>query len=139
MREKGSQRRRKESSSGDDIGIIDPTSFLTFLSALITVLFFLSTFIGLAGIVLLLINQEQKLYAIGPGITLLMALLYVLFAFPKRCCVCHQKQFTKAHNRTKGKSHYIPLLGYVVPTSFRILFFRNFYCIVCSSKLRLFK
>ncbi len=133
------QNRKVATSKKTDEGIVDPKSFLTVLAAFITVLLFLSAFIGVLGVVLLIINRDQKLYLIGPGITLLMAILYLLFPFQKRCCVCHQKQFVKAQNRKKANSHYIPLLGYIIPTSFRILVRRNFYCMICNSKLRIFK
>lgn len=133
----GNSKVSKEIVSED--GIIDPKSFHTFLAAFCSLLFFFSTLFGVAGLILLIIDQEQKLFLIGPGLTLVSAIFYVLFAYRKRCCVCHQSQFTKAQNRKKGRSHYIPLLGYIIPTSFQIILHRKFYCMICNSKIRIFK
>jgi len=120
-------------------GIHDTHRLQTFLAALFTLMFAVSILGAIVCTVLLVLNKEQTLYIFGPGIAALFAIIYFTTVQQKRCCICHQKQFTKGRNRKKGKGHYSPIFGYVIPTSLNIIFKGWFNCMICGSRIKIWK
>lgn len=126
-------------SNSRELDIVDPHKTNTYLSAWFFLFLIFSIIATIVSITLLYFNRDQKLYLIPPAVMLLLGCLYFIWMMNTRCCVCHQKLFTIAKNRKKQRAHYIPVLGYVIPTALHMAL-RGFYrCMVCGSGISLFK
>lgn len=122
-----------------ELDIVDPNKTNTYLSAWFLLFFIFSILATVVSTALLYFDRDQKLYLIAPAVMLLLGCLYFIWIMNTRCCVCHQRQFTMAKNRKKQRAHYIPIIGYVIPTALHMAL-RGFYrCMVCGSGISLFK
>jgi len=72
-----------------------------------------------------------------PGAFFLFGLLYLMIAKSVKCRICGQPLFSPKSCRRHVKAHHIPLVGYILPTSFHMLFFSWFRCIYCGTSVRL--
>lgn len=68
---------------------------------------------------------------------LIFGFFYLTIARPVKCRICGQPVFAPKSCRRHEKSHHIPLLGHILPTSIQLLIFHWFRCIYCGTSVRL--
>ena len=122
-------------------GVLHPqpgrVKFGAFLSVLAIVLLPLSF---IAGGALLFFKDEHELViwsALVPAALLVFGIMHFLFARPVKCRVCGQPIFQAKSCLRNPKSHRIPILGYILPTSIQLLIFHWFRCMYCGTSIRL--
>jgi hypothetical protein len=122
-------------------GVLHPqpvrVKFGAFLSLLTIVLL---PFSLIAGIALLFFNDAHELViwsAAVPVASVVLGLMYLMFARPVKCRVCGQAIFEAKSCRRNPQGHHIPLFGYILPTSLQLLIFHWFRCMYCGTSVRL--
>jgi hypothetical protein len=108
-----------------------------FLSALTIGLLPLSL---MAGGAILFFKDDHELViwsAAVPVASVILGLMYLIFARPVKCRVCGQPLFAAKSCRRNPQGHRIPFLGYILPTSFQLLIFHWFRCMYCGTSIRL--
>lgn len=129
----------KHSNHDKYTALKDPKSLETFSIALITTAAILSIFAAIICTFLMLFDKENKWLLCGIGGFVIFSMLYLLFAYRKNCCICHQKQFRlKKRMVNKKHAHKLPLLGYLLSMCLHAIFLGWFKCMFCGSSIALY-
>ena len=94
----------------------------------------------MAGCAILMFEDDHELViwsAVVPFSSVVLGLLYLIFARPVKCRVCGQPLFAAKSCRRNPQGHRIPFLGYILPTSLQLLIFHWFRCMYCGTSIRL--
>lgn len=117
----------------------DPKNADTLTAAFLTIL---TVFFFYAAIIcssFLLLYPENKWLLIGFTGFIPSGLLYLLLAYPKKCCVCHQSQFVRKKRMVnKKRAHRFPLLGHLLTMCLHAVIFGWFRCMFCGTSITLF-
>ncbi|MEN8694041.1 MAG: DUF4332 domain-containing protein [Akkermansiaceae bacterium] len=132
---KGLNDGKKEHSRSYIRGVLYPQAGRLKLAAFIAILFFMSLPVAMLGVALIVLNDEL-LWVIAPVATAVLGLLYLMFATKVKCRICGQPLYVSKGCNKHVKAHYIPVLGYILPTSLQLLFFKWFRCIYCGTSIR---
>jgi hypothetical protein len=117
-------------------GVLYPHPARIRLAAFVSVIFLILIPASFVAAILVLFKFPTWLLII-PGAFLLFGLLYLMIAKSVKCRICGQPLFSPMSCRRHSKAHHIPLIGYILPTSFHMLFFHWFRCIYCGTSVRL--
>ena len=122
-------------------GVLHPQPLRVKVGAFFTVLTIVSLPLSfLAGGALLFFKDDHELViwsAAVPVASVVLGLMYLMFARPMKCRVCGQPLFVAKSCRRNPQGHHIPFLGYILPTSFQLLIFHWFRCMYCGTSVRL--
>jgi hypothetical protein len=122
-------------------GVLHPQPFRVKLGAFLSVLtIVLLPLSFMAGGALLFFQDDHELViwsAAVPVASVVLGLMYLMFARPMKCRVCGQPLFEAKSCRRNPQSHHIPFLGYILPTSLQLLIFHWFRCMYCGTSIRL--
>lgn len=99
----------------------------------------------ISAVLLLLSDQKPDTFSWVPkwllAFPLVLPVIGVAFLFlgvaEGKCRICGQRQFVPRACRKNAKAHYIPVIGYIIPTAVQMLIFRWFRCIYCGTPVRL--
>lgn len=127
---------KTERSRGYIRGVLYPQAGRLRFAAVIAVLFFLSLPVSLLGACLIVLNREV-MWAISPAVTVVLGILYLMFATKMKCRICGQPLYISKGCHKHVKAHRIPVIGYILPTSLQLLIFSWFRCIYCGTSIRL--
>ena len=127
---------KKEHSRSYIRGVLYPQVGKLRFAAVIAVLFFISLPVSLLGAALIVLNGEV-MWAIAPAVTVVLGLMYLMFATKLKCRICGQPLYISKGCHKHVKAHHIPVVGYILPTSLQLLIFKWFRCIYCGTSIRL--
>lgn len=97
------------------------------------------TFVA-GGLLLQFKDQKHAIWLVSiPAAFLVFSFIYLVFSRPVKCRVCGQPIFSPKACGRHEKSHRVPLLGYILPSSLHMLLFNWFRCMYCGTSVRLKK
>ena len=117
-------------------GVLYPHPGRIRLAAFVSIILLILIPASFVAAILVLLKYPIWLLII-PGAFLIFGLLYLMIAKSVKCRICGQPLFSPMSCRRHVKAHHIPLIGYILPTSFHMLFFHWFRCIYCGTSVRL--
>ena len=137
----GLNRGRKVHSRVYIRGVLHPQPIRVKLGAFLSVLTIgLLPLSLMAGGAILFFKDDHELViwsAAVPVASVVLGLMYLIFARPVKCRVCGQPLFAAKSCRRNPQGHRIPFLGYILPTSLQLLIFHWFRCMYCGTSIRL--
>lgn len=127
-------------------GVLHTHPWQMLLGALVTLLLMLDLPLAVLSAILLLLSDQKpqsfswvpNWFLIFPVVLPLIGLAFLLLCVAGgKCRICTQRQFVPRACRKNAKAHYLPFIGYIIPTALHMLLFRWFRCTYCGTPVRL--
>lgn len=128
-------------------GVLHSDPWSIRVGAVFTLIMLAVIFLAVISAPLLLLSDRNPVvfhwvrpwWIVFPFLLPLVALFWLIWAFPCSCRICRQKLFVPKKHRKNAKAHHLPVIGYIVPLICHLLVFQWFRCTHCGTPVRLRK
>ncbi|MES2438193.1 MAG: DUF4332 domain-containing protein [Verrucomicrobiota bacterium] len=128
-------------------GVLHSHPFSLSIGAVVTLILTILLPVGIISAALLLLSGEipehfgwvPKWLLAFPLSLPVFGIAWLIWGLNGSCRICGQRLFVPRMCLKNSKAHHFPGLGYIIPVSFHMLFFKWFRCTYCGTPVRLRK